>query len=147
MSTTARILVVDDNRSVVRLLELTLQLAGYEVLTAYDGPEGYSKACGETPDLIILDVMMPGMDGYEVCRALQKRDATARIPIVFLTEKGQVNGATDPTKKRAFNLRVRERITGFDAGATEFLSKPIVAKDVIEKVRVILEFTQPISDD
>ncbi len=138
MSSEVRILVVDDNHSIVKLLELVLQRAGFVVLTAFDGLDGYTKARAEKPDLILLDVVMPRMNGYDVCRRLQSLQDTVRTPIVFLTAKGRVKGVINRTKKRVLDDHIQERIDGFDAGATEFLSKPIVAKEVVDKVRLIL---------
>ncbi len=138
MSRPARILVVDDNHSVVKLLELLLQREGYIVLTAFDGMDGLQKAGQEKPDLIILDVVMPGIEGYEVCRHLQADPNTANIPIIFLTVKGDVRGVISLNRKRIVGERVRERIDAYEAGATDFLSKPIVAKEVVDRVRKVL---------
>ena len=80
------------------------------------------KICEEKPDLIILDVMMPGMDGYEVCRRLQRDPATARIPVLMLTGKGRLD-----YEGTGFRVRVQEQVDGYDAGAIEFLTKPIGA--------------------
>jgi DNA-binding response OmpR family regulator len=138
MSRQARILVVDDNHSVVKLLELLLQREGYVVLTAFDGMDGLQKAGQEKPDLIILDVVMPGIEGYEVCRHLQADPNTANIPVIFLTVKGDVRGVISLNRKRIVGERVRERMDAYDAGATDFLSKPIVAKEVVDRVRKVL---------
>lgn len=138
MSSPPRILVVDDNHSAVKLLELVLQREGYTVLTAFDGLDGLKKACAEKPDLILLDVVMPNMDGYEVCRCLQAGKDTANIPVIMLTIKGVVTGVCNKQKKRIFSERVEERLEGFEAGAIEFLSKPIVAKEVVKRVKKVL---------
>ena len=120
MSSETRILVVDDNRSVVRLIEALLQKEGFEVLTAFDGLEGLQKAREEKPDLMILDIVMPRMDGYEVCRLLQDDHDTAAIPVLILTVKGQVDepGIGD----QDVEARVREQMAGYEAGAVDFLS-------------------------
>jgi DNA-binding response OmpR family regulator len=138
MNSKRRILVVDDNHSVVKLLELVLQKEGYTVLSAFDGLEGYQAACREKPDLILLDVIMPEMDGYEVCRRLQAREDTENIPVIFLTVKGDVDGVTSRQKKWIISQRIQERIEGFQAGAIEFLCKPIVAKEVLKQVKQVL---------
>ncbi len=138
MSSETRILVVDDNRSVVRLIEALLQKEGFEVLTAFDGLEGLQKAREEKPDLMILDIVMPRMDGYEVCRLLQDDHDTAAIPVLILTVKGQVDepGIGD----QDVEARVREQMAGYEAGAVDFLSKPIKAKKLLERVRTLLWF-------
>ena len=140
MSSKARILVIDDNRSLVRVIEGVLQRQGYEVLTAFDGVEGFEKAKKEKPDLIILDIVMPKMDGYEACRHLQRNPATAGIPILMLTVKGQVNEVANPEDQRDYYARIRERLAGFDAGALEFLSKPVTAKELVKQVQRLLWF-------
>jgi len=106
---TGRILVVDDIEANVRLLQAKLQAEYYDVLTASNGPEALKMAAAETPDLVLLDVMMPGMDGFEVCRRLKNEPATRHIPVVLVTA---LDGRGD-------------RITGLESGADEFLTKPI----------------------
>src|SRR5580698_8463588 len=106
---TARILVVDDIEANVRLLQAKLQAEYYDVLTAPDGATALAIAGRERPDLVLLDVMMPGMDGFEVCRRLKEDVVTRHIPVVLVTA---LDGRTD-------------RITGLEAGADEFLTKPI----------------------
>jgi len=115
---TGRILVVDDIEANVRLLQAKLQAEYYHVLTASDGASAIAIAAEETPDLVLLDVMMPGMDGFEVCRRLKDDSATRHIPIVLVTA---LDGRAD-------------RITGLEAGADEFLTKPI--DDVLLFARV-----------
>ena len=106
---TARILVIDDIDANVRLLEAKLTADYYEVLTATDGVTGLAVAAAEKPDIILLDVMMPGMDGFQVCRRLKDDPATRHIPVVLVTA---LDGRAD-------------RIMGLEAGADEFLTKPI----------------------
>ena len=106
---TARILVVDDIDANVRLLQAKLQAEYYEVLTAGDGASALVLAREERPDLVLLDVMMPGMDGFEVCRRLKEDPHTSHIPVVLVTA---LDGRSD-------------RITGLESGADEFLNKPI----------------------
>lgn len=138
MNTETHILVVDDNRSVVRIIQVLLQKEGFEVLTAFDGLEALQKAQEEKPDLIILDVVMPKMDGYEVCRLLQDDPDTAAIPVLMLTVKGQVD---DPDlDERALDTGIQERMDGYEAGAIEFLSKPIKAKELLARVKTLLWF-------
>jgi two-component system cell cycle response regulator len=106
---TGRILVVDDIEANVRLLQAKLAAEYYDVLTASDGATALDKAAREQPDLVLLDVMMPGMDGFETCRRLKDDIATRHIPVVLVTA---LDGRGD-------------RITGLEAGADEFLNKPI----------------------
>ena len=105
----ARILVIDDIDANVRLLEAKLSADYYEVLTATDGVTGLAIAASEQPDIILLDVMMPGMDGFEVCKRLKEDSVTRHIPVVLVTA---LDGRAD-------------RIQGLEAGADEFLTKPI----------------------
>ena len=115
---TARILVIDDVEANVRLLEAKLTLEYYEVVTGHDGPTALRLAAEEQPDIILLDVMMPGMDGFETCRRLKADPLTRHIPVVLVT-------ALDGRE---------ERIKGLDAGADDFVTKPI--DDVILMARV-----------
>jgi two-component system cell cycle response regulator len=114
----ARILVVDDIEANVRLLQAKLEAEYYEVLTAPDGPTALALAAAEKPDIVLLDVMMPGMDGFAVCRRLKDDIETRHIPVVLLTA---LDGRAD-------------RVTGLEAGADDFLTKPI--DDVLLFARV-----------
>jgi two-component system cell cycle response regulator len=115
----ARILVVDDIEANVRLLAAKLQAEYYEVLTASDGATALAMAGGESPDIILLDVMMPGMDGFQVCRRLKDDPLTRHIPVVLVTA---LDGRGD-------------KITGLEAGADEFLTKPIDDMLLFARVR------------
>lgn len=140
MSAQTRILVVDDNRSLVRVMAGVLQKSGFHVFTAFDGEDGLRVAGLERPDLIILDIVMPKLDGYEVCRRLQSDPATAAIPILMLSVKGQVD---DPgLDSVSIEARLEERLAGFDAGALDFLSKPIRAGELLERVNKLLLLDQ-----
>ena len=116
---TARILVVDDIEANVRLLEAKLTAEYYDVITASDGPTGLALAAAEHPDIVLLDVMMPGMDGFEVCRRLKDDPLTRHIPVVLVTA---LDGRSD-------------RINGLEAGADEFLNKPIDDVLLFSRVR------------
>lgn len=115
----ARILVVDDIEANVRLLEAKLSAEYYEVLTAHDGPTALALAAAEKPDIVLLDVMMPGMDGFEVCRRLKNDAETRHVPVVLVTA---LDGRAD-------------RIAGLEAGADEFLTKPIDDVMLFARVR------------
>ena len=116
---TARILVVDDIDANVRLLEAKLQAEYYHVLTATDGSTALALAAAEKPDIVLLDVMMPGMDGFQVCRRLKDDPETRHIPVVLVTA---LDGRAD-------------RIQGLEAGADEFLTKPIDDVMLFARVR------------
>jgi DNA-binding response OmpR family regulator len=134
---TPRILVVDDNESLVRIIEGVLRNEGFQVLTAFDGIDGLEKAIREMPDLVILDIEMPRMNGYEVCRRLQRSEDTARIPVLMLSVKGQVDTKAN-IDGRTMDMRVRERNRGFEVGAIEFISKPVKARALVEQVKKLL---------
>ncbi|HTI68319.1 MAG TPA: PleD family two-component system response regulator [Caulobacteraceae bacterium] len=116
---TARILVVDDIEANVRLLEAKLTAEYYDVSVAYDGHTALKKAAAELPDIILLDVMMPELDGFEVCRRLKADAATRHIPVVLVT---------------ALDGR-RDRLAGLEAGADDFLTKPIDDVTLLARVR------------
>lgn len=115
----ARILVVDDIEANVRLLEAKLTAEYYEVLTASDGPTALAMAAAERPDIVLLDVMMPGMDGFSVCRRLKDDPETRHVPVVLVTA---LDGRAD-------------RVAGLEAGADDFLTKPIDDVMLLARVR------------
>lgn len=126
----ARILVVDDIEANVKLLEARLTAEYYEVLTASDGPTALALAASEKPDIVLLDVMMPGMDGFEVCRRLKEDPITRHIPVVLVTA---LDGRSD-------------RITGLEAGADEFLTKPIDDVMLFARVRSLTRLKQVLDE-
>ena len=117
-----RILVVDDTALNVKLLADLLGAKGYRTVTAASGPEALAKLEADKPDLVLLDVMMPGMSGYEVCQAIRADPAHAMLPVVLVT-------ALDPAKERA---------KGLDAGADDFLSKPVNQAELLARVKSLL---------
>jgi len=117
------ILVIDDGAEQRRFLERTLSAAGYRVVTAPDGEAGTATARSLLPDLVVLDVMMPGMNGYQVCRALKADPATADRPILVLTAKDEP----------ADHFWARE------VGADDFLTKPVDLTDLIRRIEALTE--------
>lgn len=132
----AKILCVDDDRPTVTIISGVLKKEDYDVEIALNGKEGLEKARGFKPDLILLDIMMPGMDGYEVCRHLQDDPETAKIGVIMLTAKG---GVDDPDRESYVVAgKVKDRLKGFDSGALEFLTKPVKAKELTQRVKAVL---------
>lgn len=117
-----KILIVDDDIDSLKLIGLMLQRHGYEVVAANAGNQALSKAVSDHPDLIILDVMMPDMDGYEVCRRLRANPDTRAIPIIMFTAKTLVD----------------DKVAGFEAGADDYLTKPTHPAELASRVKTIL---------
>ncbi|OGS01125.1 MAG: hypothetical protein A3G41_00060 [Elusimicrobia bacterium RIFCSPLOWO2_12_FULL_59_9] len=114
-----KILVVEDNLDIAENLEARLTVQGYEVLMAPDGKEGVEKPRAELPDLVILDVMMPKIDGYQACRIIKHDEKTRHIPVLMLTSL-QLMGDAEKA---------------FEAGADDFLSKPFTNDQLLRKIR------------
>jgi DNA-binding response OmpR family regulator len=118
----AKILIVEDERDIRDLIMFTLQIAGHEVLTAANGEEGWHLTQQEMPDLILSDVRMPKMTGYDLCRTVKATPETRHIPVVFLSAKGQDS----------------EVQAGYDAGALDYILKPFAPDQLLLKVAEIL---------
>jgi len=118
----ARILIAEDERDIRDLIEFTLQFGGHEVITARNGAEAVDLAPYEKPDLILLDVRMPRMTGYEACRAIKALDGLKDTPVVFLSAKGQQN----------------EMESGMEAGAYDYVLKPFTPDDLNARVKEVL---------
>ncbi|MEP7289099.1 MAG: response regulator [Chloroflexota bacterium] len=118
-----RILVVDDEIGARTLIGIMLDRGGFEVLKASDGNQALSMLAVEKPDLIILDVMMPGMDGFELCKKIREQPLTNHLPVLFLSTRGDAESV----------------MRGMDAGGTDYLPKPILHHDLVAKVRRLLD--------
>ena len=118
----AKILIAEDERDIRDLIEFTLKYAGHEVIKATNGAEAVEMAPEVAPDLILLDVRMPRMTGYEACRALKNKDGVKDIPIVFLSAKGQQS----------------EMDIGLDAGAYDYILKPFAPDQLTRRIAEIL---------
>lgn len=121
-----RVLVVDDDPPSVKMISFLLREEGYTVLTASNGPDALTLVEREVPDLIILDVMMPHMDGLEVCRRIRR---TMQVPILILSAKGETS----------------DRVMGLDVGADDYLPKPFDPSELLARVRAILRRTEAFS--
>ena len=117
-----RILVVDDEIYIVHILDFSLGMEGYEVVTALDGEQALEKAKADRPDLIVLDIMMPKLDGYETCKLLKADEATKHIPVILLSAKGR---------------NVDQKI-GFEVGADDYITKPFSPRKLVERINAIL---------
>ena len=117
-----KILVVDDEIYIVHILDFSLGMEGYEVLTALDGEQALEKARAEHPDLIVLDIMMPKLDGYETCKMLKADASTKDIPVILLSAKGR---------------NVDQKI-GFEVGADDYITKPFSPRKLVERINAIL---------
>ena len=117
-----RILVVDDEFYIVHILYFSLGMEGYEVITALDGEQALEKLKTEKPDLIVLDIMMPKLDGYEVCKAIKSSPETRHIPVILLSAKGR---------------NVDQKL-GFDVGADDYITKPFSPRKLVERINQLL---------
>ena len=118
-----KILIVDDEADILTLLEYNLDKAGFEVVSAQDGPEAIELTKKKRPDLIILDIMLPSMEGTEVCKIIKKDEATSHIPVIMLTAKGEEV----------------DRIVGFELGAEDYITKPFSPRELILRVKAVLK--------
>ncbi|MFH0777726.1 MAG: response regulator [Candidatus Eisenbacteria bacterium] len=121
-----KILVVEDDPNIRQVLELQLQGAGYQVQAVEDGIKALEAVARELPDLILLDLMMPRMDGYEVCRRLKEDFHTSRVPVIMVTAKAST----------------AEKVEGLECGANDYLTKPYNSKELIARVKTALQWSQ-----
>jgi two-component system phosphate regulon response regulator PhoB len=121
-----RILIIADERGLTDVLTYNLQREGYDALVAHDGQEGLRKAQTHLPDMILLDLMLPGMDGLEVCRQLRAGKQTARIPILMLTARGEET----------------DQVVGFSVGADDYVTKPFSVRVLLQRIRALQRRTE-----
>jgi two-component system alkaline phosphatase synthesis response regulator PhoP len=117
-----KILVVDDEIYIVHILDFSLGMEGYEVLTALDGEQALERAKTDQPDLIVLDIMMPKLDGYETCKMLKAEERTKHIPVILLSAKG----------------RHTDQKVGYDVGADDYITKPFSPRKLVERINTLL---------
>ena len=118
-----KILVVDDEIDILTLLQYNLEKSGFKVIIAKDGPEAIVLARKEKPDLIVLDIMLPSMEGTEVCKAVRKSEVTGHIPIIMLTAKSEEV----------------DRIVGLELGADDYITKPFSPRELILRIKAVLK--------
>jgi len=117
-----KILIVDDEKDILKMLDYNLKKEGFRTILASDGEEALDAAVKEHPDLVLLDLMLPGMDGLEVCKALKKESKTASIPIIMLTAKTQES----------------DKVVGLELGADDYVTKPFSPRELIARVKAVL---------
>jgi phosphate regulon transcriptional regulator PhoB len=117
-----KVLIVEDDRDIAEMVDYNLKEEGYETVSAFDGEEGVKLAKKESPDLIILDIMLPIIDGFEVCKILKKEQITADIPVIILSAKSQET----------------DKIVGLELGADDYITKPFSPRELIARIRAIL---------
>ncbi len=117
-----KILVVEDEQDILQLVTFHLQAEGFDTLTALNGVRGLELARAQMPDMILLDLMLPGMDGLEICKTLKRDPKTENIPVVMLTAKGEEI----------------DRIVGFELGADDYITKPFSPRELVLRLRAIL---------
>ena len=123
-----KILIIEDDPGTTRFLVYTLEQEGYKVLSAEDGLEGLKKARDEHPDLIILDIMLPGMDGYEICHRLRQKPETRTVPVLIVSGRA----------------RQDDKNIGLKMGADDYLSKPVDPQTILAKVETMLAATKEV---
>jgi DNA-binding response OmpR family regulator len=122
MEMAKKILVIEDDPATSRLVDYSLRHAGYEVITSSNGLEGIRKARTESPDIVILDVMLPGLDGFEICHRLRAEKDTAKLPILMFSAKAQEI----------------DKETGIKVGADDYLTKPSPPSEIVSRVQKLL---------
>lgn len=129
-----KILVVDDEKNIVELIKMNLELSGFEVISAYSGGEAINKAISLNPDLILLDLMLPDIDGFEVCRMMKQSEKVKDIPIIMITAKSEET----------------DKVIGLGLGADDYVTKPFGIRELEARVKTVLrrfEKTNRIKED
>jgi two-component system phosphate regulon response regulator PhoB len=121
-----RILIIEDERGLTEVLKYNLEREGYETVVAHDGQEGLRKAQMQLPDLVILDLMLPTLDGLEVCRELRAGERTRNVPILMLTAKAEET----------------DQVVGFSMGADDYVTKPFLVKVLMQRIKALLRRTE-----
>ncbi|MBP7216168.1 MAG: response regulator transcription factor [Candidatus Omnitrophica bacterium] len=117
-----KILIVDDEKDIIKMLEYNLKKEGFRTIAAHDGAEALDKAASQHPDLIVLDLMLPEIDGLEVCKTLKKEEKTSHVPIIMLTAKAQET----------------DKIVGLELGADDYMTKPFSPNELIARIKAVL---------
>lgn len=125
----SRILVIDDDPTITELVSINLEMAGYEISQAEDGIKGQALALQIQPDLIMLDLMLPKVDGFTVCQRLRRDQRTTNIPVLMLTALGQT----------------QDKVDGFNAGADDYLTKPFEIEEMLARVKALLRRSERMS--
>ena len=126
----SRIIVIDDDLAILELLQINLELMGHEVVTSPDAEKGLALVKQEVPNLVVLDVMMPGVDGFTVAQRIRQNDATEETPILMLTALGML----------------KDKVQGFDSGVDDYLVKPFELEELKVRVRALLKRTSSIPE-
>jgi len=124
------ILIIEDEKDLAELLVYNLEREGYRTMTAADGFSGLDTATNCSPDLIVLDLMLPGMGGTDICKTLRKNPKTAAIPVIVLTAKGEEI----------------DRVVGFEIGADDYVVKPFSTRELLLRIKAVLRRSQPVKD-
>lgn len=117
----SKVLIIEDDQALASVLQYSLKQAGYEVHWAGDGTEGYAQARRFLPDVVVLDLMIPGIDGMEVCRRMRADDETRQVPIIMLTARSAES----------------DQLNGFDAGADDYVTKPFSVKVLLQRIQAL----------
>lgn len=125
------ILIVEDEEDILALIHYNLTREGYKVLTATSGEQGVKLACEHQPDLVVLDLMLPGIDGLQVCRELKQRDNTRQIAVIMLTAKGEE----------------ADIVTGLELGASDYVTKPFSPRVLLARIKAVLRRGEQVSPD
>ncbi len=129
MTSGERILVIEDEKNIIELLRYNLEKEGYRVQAILKGDEGLEEAKKNRPDLLLLDVMLPGMNGFEICRALRQNEKTADLPIIMLTAKAEEI----------------DQVLGFEIGADDYITKPFSPRQLLARIKAVLRRVKGIS--